>query len=514
MTTARKKNSALTFRPYPLSKVYRIFGMSYCFRLFLPKIIVISFSTILGKRFQFSGPITIFAALGFVAGYLDGVTLTKIGVYVTMSTGNILRAIISLTHGDYTDGLFALCMVFFNTIIGGVLASFVFEHFPSKYESFMILSVLEIIACIISGVTLVFSVRAPLLQKEFSVLALAISNGAMLFWSIKLGFSYAIHTVTLLKIAESGYKVVKSIVQGGQKLRGDILTVLFMFSFFVIGAFSGIYISRHIGFYAFFCLIPIHLSMMIHIHFYSKRMDLLTEEEVLYVRQTLSAVKGGGSPHGVVAAITENPMNNSQIGSKSLSSIGRPSSLTHRNIVREDSNQVVYTGKGNGIGNSSVESSPLYPPQAPSPVPPETAQTSNSQNHNGNDGGVTPTPSMSNFSSSSQRVPFQISRAASTDFAMEDNEWSAEDELSNNRSHSPNGHVIQGPSNSFQSIHQQHQQQEQQEHQEQPNEQQSDENYFSFHEVEVWPNERHMQAEAEQQRLSPVPDPTDMDQYI
>lgn len=235
-----------------------------------------------GKRLQFSGPITIFALLAFVAGFLDAVTLTQVNVYVTMSTGNLLRGIIAFSENNFRESFFAFSMVFANTMLGGLVSSFVFERFPSKFHSFVILSILEILACLITGFTLVFSHQAPTIQKEFSLLALAVTNGAMLFWGMKLGFSYAVHTVTLLKISEAGYKLFRSIFQGGQKLRGDVFTVLAMMLFFIVGSSVGIHITRAINFAAFFCLVPIHLFMMVYLYYYTKQLGLLHEEEVRY----------------------------------------------------------------------------------------------------------------------------------------------------------------------------------------------------------------------------------------
>eukprot|EP01033_Poteriospumella_lacustris_P016006 gene16006-11453_t len=235
-----------------------------------------------GKRLQFSGPITIFVLLAFVAGFLDAVTLTQVDVYVTMSTGNLLRGIIAFSDNNFRESFFAFSMVFANTMLGGLVSSFVFERFHSKFYSFFILSILEILACLVTGFTLVFSEKAPTIQKEFSLLALAVTNGAMLFWGMKLGFSYAVHTVTLLKISEAGYKLFRSIFQGGQKLRGDVFTVLAMMLFFIVGSSVGIHITRAINFAAFFCLVPIHLFMIVYLYYYTKRLGILYEEEVRY----------------------------------------------------------------------------------------------------------------------------------------------------------------------------------------------------------------------------------------
>lgn len=206
------------------------------------------------------------------------------GVYVTMSTGNLLKAILYFNTGEYKEGFFAVVMVIANSFLGGCTCSYVVEKFPSKFQSFMVLSVIEIIACLVTGLAMVYTEDVPIFQREFALIALAVSNGALLFWGVKLGYSYAVHTLTLLRISEAGYKVFRGISQGGSKLRGDVLTILSILFFFIVGASVGIHVSEKIQFWSLFPLIPLHIFLMIYMYFFTIRLGLVSEEEVRHAK--------------------------------------------------------------------------------------------------------------------------------------------------------------------------------------------------------------------------------------
>jgi uncharacterized membrane protein YoaK (UPF0700 family) len=201
-----------------------------------------------------------------------------------MSTGNLLKAILYFNTGEYKEGFFAVVMVFANAFLGGCTCSYVVEKFPSKFQSFMVLSVIEIIACFVTGLAMVYTEDVPIFQREFALIALAISNGALLFWGVKLGYSYAVHTLTLLRISEAGYKVFRGISQGGSKLRGDVLTILSILFFFIVGASVGIHVAEKIQFWSLFPLIPLHIFLMIYMYFFTIRLGLVSEEEVRHAK--------------------------------------------------------------------------------------------------------------------------------------------------------------------------------------------------------------------------------------
>lgn len=219
-----------------------------------------------GKRIIFSGPIFLYFGMAFISGILDAIFINEYGIYATMSTGNIIKGVLAICTGDFTTAVFAFSMTVSTTIIGGYFSCYVMERLPNKAHSFILLSCCEALACIMTGlVTSSYGHYHPGTVKKFVACLISISNGAICVWVLKMGYTFPLHTVNLLKVSESMYKLVYNISQGGAKLRGDLTTLLSMLLVFMLGCVAGYGADSQFGTFSFFFPPIIHAVMIVYL---------------------------------------------------------------------------------------------------------------------------------------------------------------------------------------------------------------------------------------------------------
>ena len=96
-------------------------------------------------------------------------------------------------------------------------------------------------------------------QYKFCAVLLALSAGSFLHWVLKLGFTPALMTGNGLKLFEALFRLLFNISQGGQKLRGDLLTILSMLSCFILGSFATMGLQQFSSDFSLCPLIILHI---------------------------------------------------------------------------------------------------------------------------------------------------------------------------------------------------------------------------------------------------------------
>lgn len=217
---------------------------------------------------MFSGPIFIYFAMAFIAGFLDAVFFRQFDVYATMSTGNLILGSLAAFDGDSSVAFFAFLMTFCTTFVGGTWSCMVMERFPVKQKSFAILAVCEMLSCLVTAMVLHQTSDYTPKSAYFAAMLIGISNGALCQWVLKMGYTFPLYTINLLKVSESMYKLARNINQGGAKLRGDLLTLLGMLFSFIGGCFAGAAAEDTYGSNAFFFVILVHFVQLLYTFFW------------------------------------------------------------------------------------------------------------------------------------------------------------------------------------------------------------------------------------------------------
>lgn len=217
---------------------------------------------------MFSGPIFIYFAMAFIAGFLDAVFFRQFDVYATMSTGNLILGSLAAFDGDSSVAFFAFLMTFCTTFVGGTWSCIVMERFPVKQQSFAILAVCEMLSCLVTAMVLHQTTNYTPKSAYFAAMLIGISNGALCQWVLKMGYTFPLYTINLLKVSESMYKLARNINQGGAKLRGDLLTLVGMLFSFIGGCFAGAAAEDTYGSNAFFFVILVHFVQLLYTFFW------------------------------------------------------------------------------------------------------------------------------------------------------------------------------------------------------------------------------------------------------
>lgn len=197
---------------------------------------------IFGKKCVFSGYLTFYMLIAFASGWLDVHTLDQFGVYVTMSTGNIVSAAIATASGEFSEAGIKYISIVGNVFLGVILSCHLLERTQSRKKAFEIIVLMTIVSIIVTEVIEKFHMR----QEGFCVILLATVSGAVLHLVLKLGFTTSLMTVNFLKISESFYRLWAGVHQGGAKLRGDAITILSIFFSFLGGTFVSAGISHYV----------------------------------------------------------------------------------------------------------------------------------------------------------------------------------------------------------------------------------------------------------------------------
>lgn len=221
---------------------------------------------ILGKKVIFSGSLLIYTTMAFIAGYLDSICVSRFGVYVTMSTGNMVIGASAAVAGDISLSVLCFTMSISTTVLGGLLGCYIMEIFPVKTHSLTVLNILSVLAI---QFTSVMNLLGQIDYHKsgsnpYVALTMAATSGALLHWTIKLGYTHALYTINLLKCSEALYRTLYNISQGGAKLRGDMIIVLSMLVSFILGCFVATVINIYLGGYSLLPVIGVHILQVIH----------------------------------------------------------------------------------------------------------------------------------------------------------------------------------------------------------------------------------------------------------
>lgn len=195
-----------------------------------------------GIKFYTMGCLFELLLLAFLFGYMDVFTIIKYDIFTTTMTGNVITmAQASVDNKPNLVGL-TIAVIFCHTFFGAMLSSRLLTMTHDRNKTLFILLVLQ-------GAMLMVDLVATNLRgtppSEY-VIILALFQGALFHWSSKTGFSTALQTINLQRIAEATYRYVFRYSQGGPKLRGDMLYTFMIIIAFIIGSFFCAVMNKHV----------------------------------------------------------------------------------------------------------------------------------------------------------------------------------------------------------------------------------------------------------------------------
>lgn len=184
---------------------------------------------------RFTGPLSLFASMAFVTGYLDVHSIRQYGVYITMITGNLVGGAVNSAYTTDSN-LASLCYIMsvFTGYFGGILSCFLLEITKDKKKAFTILITLQALSILLTDIINYIDFDG----FQFTELFLALTSGALLHWVVKFGFTTSLMTMNMIKLAEASFRLMYGISQGGSQLRGDVLILISMLIAFISGTWA------------------------------------------------------------------------------------------------------------------------------------------------------------------------------------------------------------------------------------------------------------------------------------
>lgn len=207
----------------------------------------------------FTGSLTLYASMAFIAGYVDVNSIQRFGVLVSLATGNLASGAISAVQGDFSKASLCFLMSFSVTCLGALFSSALLHYFKCRRKA---LNGIIFTSCIIfTFVDILTKYRNE--NYRFCAVLLALTSGATLHWVLKLGFTTALMTINGLKLFEALFRLTFNISQGGQKLRGDLLTIVSIILSFIAGTFVTLGMQQYSYDFSLYPLIIIHVYQVL-----------------------------------------------------------------------------------------------------------------------------------------------------------------------------------------------------------------------------------------------------------
>lgn len=139
--------------------------------------------------------------ISFGFGFSDGNSFYRFGVFSTVITGNIVFCINSIFIQDYNTFIFTLVLILFNSILGTLLSSKLYQYLKNRMKCFMIISSYSFIINMSLDILEYYN-GSYQLQQAIEVFN-AIANGALFNWCMKTGWNVALMTINFQRTVEA-----------------------------------------------------------------------------------------------------------------------------------------------------------------------------------------------------------------------------------------------------------------------------------------------------------------------
>lgn len=194
----------------------------------------------------------------FTFTYLNIVTLFEFGVYPTLMTGNYFNSALDIRAENYHDALFRLSLIGSCTLLGTALDCYIVTKLQSRHHAFAVIMVLLVISVVVTDLA------SDTTESKYCLCILCVTAGAMVHWSQKLGYTCSAMTGNMFKLSEFFFKWFNGYDLGGPKMHGEILIIMGIMVFSVMGAMGAVSVTKYhevVTLYPLMGTIPFHLYL-------------------------------------------------------------------------------------------------------------------------------------------------------------------------------------------------------------------------------------------------------------